>query len=104
MKKPYVRKAKGRGFRNKAALAKVQEMGELRPVPPAAERVDGSPLLAPGQVYATPYGTKYHVGWCQVVADRWDEQPGRVLVINRSEAGKRGECQSCLEPLTSSTA
>lgn len=87
--------------RIKAAYEYAATLGELKPVKPAARRADGSPLLAPGQVYVTKTGTKYHPEWCPMVAAKWDHD-SRLMVTLLVDVGLRTPCDSCATPLTSS--
>jgi len=89
----------------KIAAKHAEKMGRLIVVDPQDHRPDGSPLLAAGQVYVTKTGQRYHVGWCQVIADKWDQGTGPVrgiFVTSIHDVGGRTECQTCVEPLTSS--
>lgn len=82
---------------------KATKLGPLKPAKIFGVRVDNSPLLAPGQVYVTPYGDKYHPAWCFSIADCWDSRPETLMVSWLSDvAGERDECSACAEPLTSS--
>lgn len=83
--------------------AEVEALGPLTVHKPTATRSDGSPLLREGEVYVTAYGQRYHTGWCQIVANKWDTSPKGLLVTYRSEVGGRTECGTCIDPLTSST-
>ena len=89
----------------KKAERRAAQMGRLLVVDPEGRRTDGSPLLADGQVYVTRTGNRYHVGWCEIIANKWDQGSGptRGIYVTRiHDVGSRTECQSCLEPLTSS--
>ena len=92
--------------RNKTKLARRQAyqeaelLGPLRPVEPESVRVDGSPRVGRDQAYATRAGKVFHPAWCQVVADKWDQDPAGLLVILEAEAGKRRRCKACDDPLT----
>lgn len=80
-----------------------ERLGTIVVHKPAARRADGSPLLREGEVYVTTWGQRYHIGWCQVVADKWDKDPRGLFVSYLSDVGGRTECGSCDTPLTSST-
>lgn len=82
----------------RAAYKKASSLGPLTPVVPAGRGVDGSPKLGPEQVYATKAGTVFHPAWCRVVADKWDDDPKGLFVIEASSVGTRLACKSCDEP------
>jgi hypothetical protein len=94
-----------RPTRNKTKLARreayqqAQALGPLRPVEPDAVRSDGSARAGRDQAYATWAGTVFHPAWCQVVADKWDQDPTGLLVILESEAGQRRRCKAWDNPL-----
>ncbi|MCA4132808.1 hypothetical protein [Arthrobacter sp. M4] len=73
-------------------------LGELKPVEPAARRGDGAPLLGNEQVYVMKYGTKYHTVWCKVVAEKWEHSPRGLLVTWLSDVGGRARCKECDRP------
>lgn len=83
----------------KTAQARARDLGPINPVEPAERRGDGSPRAGAGQVYVMKTGTVFHPAWCQVVAEAWDSNPARVLVIREAETGQRRQCRSCDEPL-----
>ena len=82
----------------RAAYKKAADLGALTPVEPAGRGVDGSPKLGPDQVYATRAGMVFHPAWCRVVADKWDDAPDGLLVIEATGVGARRACKSCDEP------
>lgn len=86
-----------------AAAAKAKQeskaLGTLMDVEPAHRRSDGSPKVGPGQVYAVRSGKVFHPAWCISVANTWDENPKRLLVVEESAVGDRKACKSCDEPL-----
>lgn len=84
-----------------AAYEHAATLGELKPVKASARRVDGSPLLKPGQVYVTKTGTKYHPEWCHFVAAKWDHDQ-RLMVTRLTDVGLRTPCDACRVPLTTS--
>ena len=92
--------------RNKTKLARRQAyedaelLGQLRPVEPESVRVDGSPRAGHAEAYATRAGKVFDPAWCQVVADKWNQDPAGLLVILEAEAGKRRPCKACDNPLT----
>jgi hypothetical protein len=78
------------------AAERVRDLGELKVVEPAGRHpADGAPLLGPGQVYATWTGRKYHPFWCDAVADKWDNDPHNLLVIEQDTVGGREPCRLC---------
>lgn len=79
---------------SRSAQAEPRDLGELKPVEPAA-RPDGAPLLCGDQVYVMKYGTDYHPAWCQVVANSWDHAPRRLLVTLLAAVGERTRCTEC---------
>lgn len=100
----YPKKKRPPSWKTLARIKRQTEaQGKLIVHKPSATRVDGSPLLKEGEVYVTAYGQRYHTGWCQIIADKWDKTPRGVLVTYRSDVGLRTECGSCTTPLTSST-
>lgn len=100
MKTSYNRRSKRTRKKPREAYADADLLGPLILVKPQGTRVDGSPLLGPGEVYVTRTGRRYHPSWCQIVADRWDINEG-IFVSRIYDVGKREECTSCV-PLTTS--
>lgn len=82
------------------AFEDAQDLGPIIKVNPSRLRVDRSPRLEPGLVYATYTGTLYHPAWCIVVATKWDNDPDGLVLIAESTVGRRKECAACEEPLT----
>lgn len=79
-----------------AAYKKVEALGRLVPVTPASKHsVDGSPVLGDSQAYATFTGEVYHTLRCRVVADKLDNDPRGIVVIDLSTVGGRRECRTC---------
>jgi hypothetical protein len=79
-----------------AAYTKADALGRLIPVAPASKHsVDGSPILGDSQAYATFTGEVYHPVRCRVVADKLDNDPGGIVVIDLSTVGGRRECRTC---------
>lgn len=81
-----------------SARAETRGLGRLKPVEPAA-RWNGVPLLGADQVYVMKHGWEYHTAWCQVVADKWDSAPRRLLVALLADVGSRRPCRACGLPL-----
>lgn len=80
----------------KAAYKKIEALGRLVPVAPESKHpADGSPILGDGQAYATFTGEVYHPLRCRVVADKLDDDPGGIVVIDLSAVGGRRECRTC---------
>lgn len=96
-KRPPSKQALKRLAGIKAASA---ELGPLIVRKPAGLRVDGSPLLQPGEVYVSQWGMKYHPGWCEAIATKWDHAGKGVFVTLLSDVGRRAECGLCAAPLT----
>lgn len=82
------------------AFKDAQDLGPIIKVHPTRLRVDRSPRLEPGQVYATYTGTLYHPAWCVVVATKWDNDPDGLVLIAKDTVGRRTECTACEDPLT----
>lgn len=82
------------------AYKDAQDLGKIIPVHPTRLRMDRSPRLAAGQVYATYTGTLYHPAWCTVVATKWDTDPDGLVLIAENTVGRRKECTACEDPLT----
>lgn len=82
------------------AYQEAELLGPLRPVEPDSVRADDSPRAGRGQAYATRTGKVFHPAWCNVVAEKWDQDPTGLLVILEVEAGKRRRCKACDSPLT----
>ena len=79
-----------------AAYKKAEALGRLVPVVPASKNsVDGSPILGDGQAYATFAGEVFHSLRCRVVADKLDNDPRGIVVIDLSTVGGRRECRTC---------
>lgn len=94
-----------RGQKQAESAARVNGVAKLAPPKPAeifGVRADNSPLLAPGQVYVTKSGGKYHPAWCASVAACWDSKPDSLVVAWLADVGQRGECAGCANPLTTS--
>lgn len=95
-----------RPTRNTTKLARRQAyqdaeaLGQLRTVEPESVRSDGSPRAGRDQAYVTRAGKVFHPAWCQVVAEKWDNDPRGLLVILEAEAGARRRCKACDIPLT----
>jgi hypothetical protein len=85
------------------AQAEARDLGELKPVEPAARR-EGAPVLGDDQVYVMKYGTEYHTAWCQVVADKWGHAPRGLRVTLLADVGARTRCKECDRPLTAARA
>ncbi|MDO5878226.1 hypothetical protein MG599_23445 (plasmid) [Paenarthrobacter sp. SD-1] len=79
-----------------AAYKKIEALGRLVPVTPGSKHpVDGSPILGESQAYATFTGEVYHPLRCRVVADKLDNDPKGIVVIDLSTVGGRRECRTC---------
>lgn len=79
-----------------AAYKKIEALGRLVPVAPGSKHpVDGSPILGDSQAYATFTGKVYHPLRCRVVADKLDNDPRSIVVIDLSTVGGRRECRTC---------
>lgn len=77
------------------AYKKAEELGTLVQAPVTARRPDGSPILADGQVYILPTGSRFHTTWCDTVGNRWDTRPNAIFVSRLADVGKREECNHC---------
>lgn len=78
------------------AVQRAQALGPLNPVPPAlGTNEHGEPQLGQHQVFVTRSGASFHVGWCAQVIAISDQDPGRLVVIERSEVGGRDLCRTC---------
>ena len=95
-----VKKPSTRARHARQAHKDAQDLGTIIPVHPTRLRVDQSPRLAAGQVYATHTGKLYHPAWCIVVATKWDNDPDGLVLIAESTVGRRQECTDCENPLT----
>lgn len=81
-----------------AAYKKIEALGRLVPVAPASRHsVDGSPIVGDNQAYATFTGEVYHPLRCRVVAEKLDNDPNGIVVIELSTVGARRECRTCQE-------
>ncbi|CAH0238486.1 hypothetical protein SRABI26_02835 [Arthrobacter sp. Bi26] len=76
-----VKKPSTRARHARQAHKDAQDLGTIIPVHPTRLRVDRSPRLAAGQVYATHTGKLYHPVWCIVVATKWDTDPDGLVLI-----------------------
>ena len=56
----------------------------------------GEPQIGRDQAFVTRAGLTFHVGWCQQVIRVFDEDPGRLLVIDRASVGLRRMGDYCL--------
>jgi len=74
---------------------KAKTLGELVPVEPMSRRSDGSPVAGPGKAYVTKAGQKYHPAWCEVVGNKWDQDPKGLFVIALDTVRGRESCKTC---------
>lgn len=86
--------------RTKRAIAAVYEkakaFGPIVPVLPASRHsADGSPVVGANQAYVTFTGEVYHPLRCRIVADKWDNDPNGLVVIELATVGVRRECRTC---------
>lgn len=72
-----------------------EQLGRLKPIRPASKRSDGSPVLGDGQVYVIKTGKVYHPYWCDVVGNKWDNNPKGLLVTLLADVGARQPCHNC---------
>jgi len=71
-------------------------LGPLVPVAPARGLdTDGWPRIGADQVFVTRSGETYHTGWCPTVVGTADDDPRRLIVINRGTIGGRRICRDC---------
>ena len=46
-------------------------------------------------MFVTKVGTAFHTGWCAIVVAISDEDPARLITIQRATAGRRELCRTC---------
>lgn len=75
-----------------AVYEKAKGLGPIVPVAPVSRHsADGSPVIGATQAYVTFTGEVYHPLWCRIVADKWDNDPNKLVVIELATVGGRRE-------------
>ena len=82
--------------RRREAFAQAAKLGEIEPVEQVLHDQHGWPVIQPGQVFVTRAGTTFHTGWCSTVVNVADDQPVRLIVVERHTVGGRTQCRDCL--------
>lgn len=78
------------------ALEHAAALGPLIPGDPGRGwNQHGEPQLGDDQVFVTKAGTAFHTGWCAIVIAISDEDPTRLITIDRTTVGRRQPCRTC---------